>query len=127
MNSTPNSDINPNNLDEVTEDGNAYDNLLYWLSLLNTVCTEADDQVYVFLSKEAKDQVRWNKLKWMLVYIHSAQTWILDEFADANLYYHGQDVAIRHDGRPKLVLAFRDGPDGEFSTLFTTSNLRVWG
>jgi hypothetical protein len=66
-------------------------------------------------------------LNWMLVYISPAQTWILDEFADTNLHYYGRDVAIRHNGRPKLILAFRDGPDSEFSTLFTTSNLRVWG
>lgn len=121
------SNINVGYLNEVTEDGNAYDDLLYWLSWLDIACAETEDQVYVFVSEETKDQLRWNSLEFVKIYIHITQTQILDEVADTNLEYYGREVVIRRDGRPILVLSFRDDPGSGFSSFFTTSNLRVWG
>jgi len=128
VSSVLNSNINVDTLDEVTEDGNAYDDMLYWLSWLDIACAETDDSVYVFLSEETQDLVKWNTdLEWVQIYVYIIQTQILNEVEDTNIEYCGKDVVIRHDGRPKLVLSFRDDPGNGFSSLFTTSNLRVWG
>lgn len=111
-------------LDEETG-GTAYDDLLYWLSWLDCACAETDDQVYVFICEYTADMVTWNYLEWVYIDVHITQTQIINEAADTNLEYHGRQVVIRHDGHPPLVLDFRDDLDSEFSSVFTTSNLRV--